>query len=269
MDTRSRSFDGCTHAQGHRPRRCLSGLRLPPLLALRISLTTTPSVPMGVGGPSGARTNNAAYDDVALRRAMKLNSSLISVPGSSVQCCTCPCLYSIIPHRRSQQHQVVSHSGTENCTINRTNNPCSIPPDSHFVGQLLAEQSSTNDSVAAFPHPHTEHLRRFVSLIHFTTCRARGSTPRQGGRTVASPYVHNGVAMCATHHRAFDADVLGIRPDYVVQVRDDVLEEHDGPTLRHTLQGVHGEKMQLPRQRGARPDPILLEERFERFRKAS
>jgi putative restriction endonuclease len=46
------------------------------------------------------------------------------------------------------------------------------------------------------------------------------------------------------------------------------MEEHDGPTLRHALQGVHGEKMQLPRQRGARPDPALLEERFERFRKA-
>lgn len=82
------------------------------------------------------------------------------------------------------------------------------------------------------------------------------------------PVVPNGVAMCATHHRAFDANVLGIRPDYVVQVREDVMEEQDGPTLLHTLQGVHGEKILLPRQRGAHPDPNLLEERFERFRKA-
>ncbi|MGZ5398358.1 MAG: HNH endonuclease [Mycobacterium sp.] len=82
------------------------------------------------------------------------------------------------------------------------------------------------------------------------------------------PVVPNGVAMCAIHHRAFDADVLGIRPDYVVQVREDVMEEHDGPTLLHTLQGVHGEKILLPRQRAAHPDSTLLEERFERFRKA-
>lgn len=82
------------------------------------------------------------------------------------------------------------------------------------------------------------------------------------------PVVPNGVAMCAIHHRAFDADVFGIRPDYVVHVRDDVLKEHDGPTLQHTLQGIHGEKMLLPRQRAARPDPLLLEERYERFREA-
>ena len=83
------------------------------------------------------------------------------------------------------------------------------------------------------------------------------------------PVVPNGVAMCAIHHRAFDANVLGIRPDFVVQIREDVLEEHDGPTLRHALQGVHGEKLVLPQQRAAHPDRTLLEERFERFLRAS
>jgi putative restriction endonuclease len=83
------------------------------------------------------------------------------------------------------------------------------------------------------------------------------------------PIVPNGVAMCAIHHRAFDAQVLGIRPDYVVQVRHDVLEEHDGPTLRHALQGLHGETLIVPSRRAARPAPDLLEERYERFRRAS
>jgi len=83
------------------------------------------------------------------------------------------------------------------------------------------------------------------------------------------PIVPNGVAMCAIHHRAFDAQVLGIRPDYVLQVRHDVLEEHDGPTLRHALQGLHGETLIVPSRRAARPAPDLLEERYERFRRAS
>ena len=82
------------------------------------------------------------------------------------------------------------------------------------------------------------------------------------------PIVPNGVAMCAIHHRAFDANVVGIRPDYVVEVRRDVLEEHDGPTLQHALQGVHGTDLWLPKHRASRPSPILLEERFERFRAA-
>lgn len=88
---------------------------------------------------------------------------------------------------------------------------------------------------------------------------------REGGE----PVVSNGVAMCAIHHRAFDNLFLGIRPDYVVEIRGDVLREEDGPTLRHALQGLHRARLIVPRQPAARPDRSLLEERFERFRAAS
>ena len=83
------------------------------------------------------------------------------------------------------------------------------------------------------------------------------------------PIVPNGVAMCALHHRAFDAQVLGIRPDYVIEVRPDVLVETDGPTLQYVLQGVHRSDLWVPKKVAARPDSALLEERFERFRAAS
>jgi putative restriction endonuclease len=79
------------------------------------------------------------------------------------------------------------------------------------------------------------------------------------------PIVPNGMAMCVLHHRAFDADVLGVTPKYRVEVRADVLREHDGPTLQHALQGLHGELVTLPRHRAEWPSPGLLEERFERF----
>jgi putative restriction endonuclease len=82
------------------------------------------------------------------------------------------------------------------------------------------------------------------------------------------PVIPNGVAMCAIHHRAFDAQVLGVRPDYVIEIRSDVRDEHDGPTLRFALQGLHGESLSVPRQKDARPDTVLLEERYERFREA-
>jgi putative restriction endonuclease len=82
------------------------------------------------------------------------------------------------------------------------------------------------------------------------------------------PIVPNGVAMCAIHHRAFDANVLGVRPDYQVEIRRDVLAEQDGPTLRHALQGLHGQLIALPRRRAEHPSRVLLEERYERFRAA-
>jgi hypothetical protein len=50
-----------------------------------------------------------------------------------------------------------------------------------------------------------------------------------------------------------------VRPDYVVEIRPDVLAEHDGPTLQHALQGLHGEVIGLPRRRSERPSPDLLE----------
>jgi putative restriction endonuclease len=84
------------------------------------------------------------------------------------------------------------------------------------------------------------------------------------------PIVSNGIAMCAIHHRAFDRDVLGIAPTYRIEVRRDILEVEDGPTLRYALQGLHGKRLNvLPRALSARPDAALLEERFERFQRAS
>ncbi len=87
-------------------------------------------------------------------------------------------------------------------------------------------------------------------------------------RGVAS--VRNGLALCKIHHAAFDANILGIRPDLVVQVRRDLLEEVDGPMLQHGLKERHDERlMVLPSQRRERPDEALLEIAFERFRAAS
>jgi putative restriction endonuclease len=80
------------------------------------------------------------------------------------------------------------------------------------------------------------------------------------------PVVTNGLAMCAIHHRAFDANLIGVRPDYVIEVPKRVLNERDGPTLRYALQGLHGAPLAvLPQRPEARPDSVLLEERYERF----
>ena len=83
------------------------------------------------------------------------------------------------------------------------------------------------------------------------------------------PVVSNGLALCALHHAAFDRHVIGVRPDLVVVVRRDVLEEADGPVLRHGLQGVHGTGLHVPRAPQLRPNPAYLEERFALFRRAA
>jgi putative restriction endonuclease len=83
------------------------------------------------------------------------------------------------------------------------------------------------------------------------------------------PVVTNGIAMCKIHHAAYDADIFGIDPTYKVGVRPDVMKELDGPTLRYTLQEINGSQIDLPTRQVARPDPSLLEARWQRFQEAS
>ena len=82
------------------------------------------------------------------------------------------------------------------------------------------------------------------------------------------PVVTNGLALCKLHHAAFDRYFLGIRPDYVVQVRRDLLDERDGPTLVHGIQALHGTLISLPKRLTQQPDRQSLEVRYEAFKRA-
>lgn len=82
------------------------------------------------------------------------------------------------------------------------------------------------------------------------------------------PLVRNGISLCKLHHSAFDSFLIGISPEYVIEVRKDILEEADGPMLLHGLQGMNKKQILLPRSVGLRPDRTLLDQRFEQFRRA-
>ena len=79
------------------------------------------------------------------------------------------------------------------------------------------------------------------------------------------PIVPNGLALCRLHHTAYDRLLIGIRPDCVVEVRHEILEEIDGPMLVHGLQEAHLARLELPRSARERPDPERLAWRYRRF----
>ena len=88
----------------------------------------------------------------------------------------------------------------------------------------------------------------------------------QGGSTKIS----NGMSLCKIHHGAYDADIIGISPDYTIHVKDSVLATFDGPTLQHSIKEMDGEALrQIPKETTSKPDRELLAERFEKFQKAS
>jgi putative restriction endonuclease len=89
------------------------------------------------------------------------------------------------------------------------------------------------------------------------------------GHPRGAPIVPNGLALCKLHHAAFDANLVGVRPDHVVEVKRRLLEEIDGPMLVHGLQGFDGHTITVPRRVELRPNREFLEERYELFRAAS
>ena len=109
---------------------------------------------------------------------------------------------------------------------------------------------------------------------HCTVCKLKRVELVEAAHIVADsdggpPVVTNGMAMCKLHHAAFDANVLGVRPDLTVAIRLDVLEEVDGPMLTHGLQDFHNRQLMFtPKRAGDRPNKKFLERRFARFRSA-
>jgi putative restriction endonuclease len=85
---------------------------------------------------------------------------------------------------------------------------------------------------------------------------------------LGEPAVSNGLALCKLHHAAFDNHIVGVRPDLVIEVRRDVLDEHDGPMLLHGLQGMLGRQITVPTRPDWRPATALLEERYDAFKRA-
>lgn len=211
-------------------------------------------------------TDPEAYDNVALRRAVELGKPLAWFVGIAPGVFT-P-LYPIwLVGEEPQEHQFVvalSEGMREQWEPALLQHPADLVLRRQYAEAVVRQRL------------HQRVFRERVLVAYEARCAlcrlrhrelldaAHIKEDSDGGE----PVVPNGVAMCAIHHRAFDANVMGIRPDYVVQIRGDVLEEHDGPTLQHALQGLHGESLWLPRRRAARPDSILLEERYERFRAA-
>jgi putative restriction endonuclease len=123
----------------------------------------------------------------------------------------------------------------------------------------------------------TEFRERVVRAYqrHCAVCRLKRDELLEAAHIMpdadplGAPVIPNGVALCRLHHAAFDRYLIGIRPDCVVEVRRDVLDESDGPMLIHGLQGFHGSRLFVPRQKIWQPNQHLLEARYERFRQTA
>jgi putative restriction endonuclease len=147
-----------------------------------------------------------------------------------------------------------------------------------YAGGVVSDDSSARRAYITASVRQRLHQRGFRERVleayrhQCSFCRLRheelldaahiiGDTEPQG-----EPIVRNGLSLCKLHHAAFDSHFIGVRPDYVLEVRRHILKEHDGPTLVHAIQELHGSKIFIPKQAAHQPSRELLEIRYERFR---
>lgn len=148
--------------------------------------------------------------------------------------------------------------------------------------QLSYERDDTDDEIRrGYITRQTRqriHQRTFRDRVlrayrsQCTVCRLRHTRMLDAAHIIpdadpeGEPIVKNGLSLCKLHHAAYDQSFFGIRPDYSIEVRRDILEESDGPMLKHGLQEIHDSLIQLPSREMDRPDPSRLERRYEEFR---
>ena len=124
---------------------------------------------------------------------------------------------------------------------------------------------------------HQRQFRELVMQAYRTTCsvcRIRHNPLLDAAHILEDrdqrgrPEVPNGLSLCKIHHAAFDANILGVSPDCIVHIRQDILDEIDGPMLQHGIKEMMGVELAVPRNTALRPHQDYLAERFDRFRAA-
>lgn len=125
--------------------------------------------------------------------------------------------------------------------------------------QVRLHQASFRERVLDAYHTHCAMCR----LKHRELLDAAHIIPDADPQ--GDPQVSNGLSLCKIHHAAFDRGILGVRPDYVIEVREDVLKEIDGPMLKYGLQALHKSELLLPSRIEDRPSKDALDRRYQTF----
>lgn len=77
--------------------------------------------------------------------------------------------------------------------------------------------------------------------------------------------VCNGIALSRLHHKAYDANLIGIDPDYKIHISEELNVINGGPLLERGILDFSGSKLVLPKNEAVLPNRDYLARRFETF----
>lgn len=251
-----------------------SGIFKPANMSLPLSITTTPESPYKDDmTPDDIlqyryRGNNPNYwDNVGLRNAMKEQVPLIYFLG-------------VVKNRYLASWPVyIVGDDTQNLTFKVAVDDQKLI--SYETSALAVAESDvarrTYLTTTVRQRLHQSEFREKVLHAYRTSCAFCHLKHRElldaahiipDREPEGLPIVPNGLALCKLHHAAFDAFMIGVRPDGVLEIRHDLLAEYDGPVLQHGIKELHGTKIINPIHKDMRPAKQFLEWRYERFKNA-
>ena len=248
------------------------GIFKPRLMQVPLSITTSPKGPYDdTTGPDSLLryryrgTDPKHRDNVGLRFAMQNSLPLVY-------------FYGFVPGRYLAMWTVyVVHDAPEALAF-------SLAVDDASTTDVVSEARQTSGGIVDLRREYVTSLAR--RRLHQETfrervlrayrnqcafCRLRDSELLDAAHIIPNaepegePLVRNGSSLCRLHHAAFDRFFLAVRPDHIIEVRPDVLEEIDGPTLQHAIQGLHGQPIVLPTTLEEQPATEFLIELYGRF----
>ncbi|TFD32137.1 restriction endonuclease [Cryobacterium sp. TMT1-62] len=141
--------------------------------------------------------------------------------------------------------------------------PATLPPDQRAYAERTVKARLHQPAFRAKVMHAYANTCAICSLKHVELLDAAHIIPDADQDGFAN--VTNGLSLCKIHHAAYDRNLLGITPTYVVRINNALLDEVDGPMLRYGLQDMHGRTLTLPRRRVDRPAPDALARRYEEF----
>jgi len=249
------------------------GIFKPQMLEYPLTITTTPDSPYD-DRPGGEGfflykyrgSNHFHRDNIGLREAMKNNVPLIY-------------LFGIIPGKYLAVWPVyIVDDNPGKLTFTVAVDDASAILENNVIDIELAEPRRAYITSMVKVRLHQRSFRERVIDAYQTQCAfcrlkheelldAAHIIPDTESRS--RPTVDNGIALCKLHHAAFDSFIIGVSPEYVIEVREDVLEEHDGPMLQHGIKELHRQRIILPRKKEFMPNRGFLDWRYQKFRAAA
>lgn len=248
-----------------------NGIFKPQIMDLPLTITSITNGPYNDQEMNGyilykyRGTNVQHRDNIGLRNAMVNNTPLIYLNG-------------VLPGKYiAAWPAYIIGDSPENLTFKVVFDDISIPIEEK---QGVADSSNPRREYITTTVKKRIHQQSFRERVLYaynsqcSFCRLRHKELLDAAHIIpdsnpeSKPTVDNGMALCKIHHAAYDRYFIGITPEYKIIVREDILNETDGPMLQHGLKNLNNLSIQLPKKNEDKPNKDFLDYRYQQFLQA-